>query len=134
MGLYPSTSLWPSTGLYPEANGEVPPSVTTGSASGITTTQATLAGSIDPNGLQAHYYFEYGPTGYGFTSGTFVAGTAPTNVSRTISDLSSAYYYHYRLVAFSAAGFGYGGDATFVTDYARDDPRLSPVHIAGRGQ
>lgn len=134
MGLYPNTALWPATDLYPEAGGELPPSVTTGSASEITTTGARLAGSIDPNDLQAHYYFEYGPAGYGLTSGTFVAGTAAGNVSRAVSGLTSATYYHFRLVAFTAAGFGYGADVTFATDYTRDDPHISPVHDAARGQ
>lgn len=133
---YPATNLYPqATGLYPGDGAEVPPLATTGSATVITTTGAVFAGSIDPNGLTAHYYFEYGGGGsYTWTSGTFAAGTAPINVSRTISGLSSGSYYHYRLVAFTGAGSGYGADVSFITEYGRDDPHLSPVHDAARGQ
>lgn len=133
---YPAINLYPAvSGLYPGDGTETPPVVTTGAASEITTATTRLAGSIDPDGLVAHYYFEYGGAGsYALSSGTFIAGTAATNVSRTVGPLSSGSYYHYRLVAFTAAGFGYGADASFITEYGRDDPHISPVHDAARGQ
>lgn len=43
-----------------------PPSVATTAASSVTTTQAVLNGTVNPNGIEATYYFEYGPsTSYG---------------------------------------------------------------------
>ena len=43
-----------------------PPFVGTAPASGVSETTATLNGTVNPDGLDTHYYFEYGPTeGYG---------------------------------------------------------------------
>lgn len=133
---YPGTALFPqSTGLYPgDAGADLPPSVTTGAASSITTTTALLAGSIDPNDFQTHYFFQYGGDTFEQTSATWVAGTAPVNVSRTISGLTSATHYHFRLVAYSAAGTTYGLGSTFATDFSRDDRRVLLVHTADRAQ
>ena len=39
-----------------------PPAASTGSATVITTTTATIAGSVNPNGLDTTYHFEYGTT------------------------------------------------------------------------
>lgn len=130
---YPSASLYPqTTGLYPGDGVEVPPTVVTGAASGMTTSQVTLAGSINPNGLQTHYFFQYGDEGsYGNVSPTWNAGTASVNISRTIYGLDSATFYHYRLVGWSAAGTAYGADRTFASDFGPNDYRPSPVHEAG---
>lgn len=134
---YPGTALFPqAVGLYPGDGVEVAPTVVTGVASPITNNTAAIAGSVDPNGLTAHYYVEYGFTaGYGSTSSTGVAGTAPTSVSRTISGLNGASLYHYRMVAFTAAGFGYGDDETFYTEVGPHDAPLPFMrHEAGRIQ
>jgi hypothetical protein len=40
----------------------LPPEVTTGPASEIEQTQATLRGTVNPNSADTHYYFEYGTT------------------------------------------------------------------------
>jgi hypothetical protein len=37
-----------------------PPIVSTGGASGISQNSATISGTVDPEGLQTSYYFEYG--------------------------------------------------------------------------
>lgn len=141
VNLWPSsTGLWPAaTGLWPgggDAGFELEPEVVTGSASGITNDTAIIAGSVDPNGLTAHYYVEYGlSTGYGSVSSTGVAGVLPTSVTRTISGLNGASLYHYRMVAVNAAGFGYGNDETFYTEVGQHDaPLPSMRHEAGRIQ
>jgi hypothetical protein len=94
------------------------PAAVTGSASGITTTSARLAGTVDPNGRATSWYFEYGTgTGYGSRTATGNAGSGTTarSVSATVSSLGSGRVYHYRLVAVSDAGTSRGADRTFAT-------------------
>jgi multidrug efflux pump subunit AcrA (membrane-fusion protein) len=83
------------------------PVVATGSASGVLTRTATLGGSIDPNGSDTTYYFEYGTTtAYGHRTATADAGsgTAALDVSTTVEGLSPATAYLFRLVATNGAG------------------------------
>ncbi len=96
-----------------------PPAVTTTAASSITTTQATLNGSVNPNGIEATYYFEYGTsTSYGSSTYPGDAGTGKITEpeSYPISGLQSGTTYHYRIVAYSDTGTSDGGDHTFTTD------------------
>ncbi|WP_028580987.1 beta strand repeat-containing protein [Desulfogranum japonicum] len=96
-----------------------PPAVTTEEASGVTTTSATLNGSVNANDLASTVTFEYGTTTSYGTSITAdqspVAGTADTAVSYALSGLTPAITYHYRVVASNAAGTTYGDDRTFTT-------------------
>ena len=97
------------------------PSATTEGATGITTTEATVAGSVNPNGPDAHYYFEYGPTtSYGTkipaSPGNDAGfGTKAVPVSVKITGLQVGTIYHYRLVASSWVGTTNGADHTFTT-------------------
>jgi hypothetical protein len=94
------------------------PVAVTGSASAVTTTSATLAGTVDPNGRATTWYFEYGTsTGYGSRSPSRSAGsgTAATGVSSPVVSLTPGRLYHYRLVATSDAGTSRGADRTFST-------------------
>ncbi len=53
----------------------VPPAATTGAASGLTLTSATVAGTVDPNGSPTTWYVEYGTTtSYGLRTATRDAG------------------------------------------------------------
>ena len=66
------------------------PTVTTGSASNVLTTSATLSGSVDPNGSDTHYRFEYGTTSsYGKSTASQDAGSAAgvTQVTATVTGL-----------------------------------------------
>ncbi len=97
-----------------------PCDVTTGSASGIIDVEATLTGSLNPNGQKTTYYFEYGKTAaYGTTVPTGGAsagsGTATVEKSRAITGLEPETLYHYRLVAENPSGAVTGGDRTFTT-------------------
>lgn len=99
----------------------VPPVATTGSASGIGPTSATLNGTVDPNGRDTTYYFEYGTTSsYGTKTSTKSAGssTSPQSESAAITGLQAGRTYHFRLVASSDAGTSTGKDATFATSGA----------------
>jgi hypothetical protein len=79
---------------------------------------ATIAGTVDTNGLPTTYGFEiatstdYGPrTGLGSVG----AGASGAPVSLSLTGLSPATTYHYRLTATNIDGTSYGADQTFTT-------------------
>ncbi|MGI5240391.1 hypothetical protein [Dactylosporangium sp. CA-139066] len=99
------------------------PSVATGSATGVTSSTATIAGTINPNGLTTAYHFEYGTTtSYGNRApspdGSAGSGTTAAPVSADLSGLIASTTYHYRLVATTSAGTSNGSDAVFTTSVA----------------
>jgi hypothetical protein len=109
----------PSDAVGPVTN-PPPPEVNTGAASDITDTRATLNGTIDPNGRQTSYFFEYGTTtAYGskapIPNGDAGSGTTLQGVSAAISGLSPSTTYNFRLVAQSSAGTTTGANRTFTT-------------------
>lgn len=116
---YPSTTLYPqTTGLYPGDGLEVAPEVVTGDAVNPTEDSITLEGTVDPNGLTTHWYFEFGlSTAYGQQTPTRSAGTgiSPVDVAWIQGGLEGATVYHYRLVGYSPAGIDYGEDDFFFT-------------------
>jgi hypothetical protein len=99
----------------------VPPDVVTGAASSITATAARLNGTVDANGRQATYYFEYGSsTSYGTKTAARSAGSAttPQPESAAIGGLRAGGTYHFRIVASSDAGTSVGKDSAFTTSAA----------------
>ena len=100
----------------------VPPTATTGSASGISTTGATLNGTINANNISTAVAFEYGTTTSYGTSLTAdqspVTGSTATSVSRAISGLIPNTTYHYRVNGVSTGGTSNGTDQTFTTTAA----------------
>ena len=99
----------------------VPPDVTTGAASSISASSATLNGTVDANGRSTTYYFDYGTsTSYGSKSGSKSAGSATSAQAAAtgISGLVAGRTYHFRIVATSDAGTAVGKDATFTTSSA----------------
>ncbi len=95
-----------------------PPTVITGSASAITASSATLTGTVNPNGQETTYHFDYGKTTtYGSRTTGASAGSATTagSVSAKLSGLARKTVYHYRLVASNPSGPAMGADATFTT-------------------
>src|SRR5213076_2596009 len=92
------------------------PTVSTLSATSITTTSATLNSSVDPNGLNTTIHFEYGlTTSYGSSTISGNIGTTSGNYGAPISGLSPNTTYHFRIVASSSAGTSSGNDLTFTT-------------------
>jgi hypothetical protein len=96
--------------------------LSTGAATEIRPTTATLNGTVNPEGLETTYYFEYGPSKeYGQTTaappgtslGTTEAGDQPA--SAPLSGLKPQLTYHYRLVAVNSKGTAFGADRTFET-------------------
>ncbi len=99
----------------------LPPAVTTGAASGVTSGGATLAGTVNPRGAPTSYRFQFGPTAaYGSQTAAVAAGAGASAqaVSAVVSGLSPSTTYHYRIVASNDLGTTNGGDATFTTPAA----------------
>jgi len=95
------------------------PVATTGDATGVSKSDATLAGSITPGGAETTYRFDYGTTSaYGQSSGTASAGAggAAVGVSAGVSGLVAGTTYHFRVVAFrDGVQVASGADHTFTT-------------------
>lgn len=93
------------------------PVVATLAASAVTSTSATLNGTVNPNGLATTYYFEYGTSiSYGTLTSTVSAGSGSTavGVSASVSGLTLNGTYHFRLVGVNADGTTYGSDKVFI--------------------
>ena len=94
------------------------PTVVTGEARAVTTHSATLHGTVNPEGSDTHYFFQYGPTtAYGKTTPIKNAGVKgrPLAVMAKLTSLTASSTFHYRLVASSDAGISYGTDRLFTT-------------------
>jgi hypothetical protein len=98
------------------------PDAETSAATNITSTSATLNGSVKPTGQTATYFFEYGRQaiyGPGYESKTAQAALPATKgkqrVSATVSGLTPNTTYHFRLTATDATGQSFGRDMTFRT-------------------
>jgi hypothetical protein len=104
--------------IAPAAASAAKPEVTTGGASSIAQTTATLNGKVDPNKQATTYFFQLGTTKVYTTSTAVTAagsGANPTKVSVPVSGLAPATTYHYRLVAQNGDGTRFGRDRTFKT-------------------
>ncbi len=111
------------------------PTVTTGGASLITGTTATLAGTIPANGCSVvtAYGVEYSLTnGFPNGSGTPVASSnlSGINFSSNVTGLSPGLTYYYHAYATNAGGTGYGAQQSFITSAA---PALSATSLTGFG-
>ncbi len=108
----------------------------TEAATSLTSSGAKLNGSVNPEGSETHYHFEYGTSK---TYGTSVpsveasigSGTAGVEVSQAISGLSPSTTYHYRLVAKRGSWTVNGLDHTFTTSSSAPvntvPPAISPT-------
>jgi hypothetical protein len=100
------------------AQAAVVPKVNTNGAREVSYGSAVLTGSVNPNGSNTSYYFQYGLTkAYG--SQTAIAdagaGTKAVPVRLPISGLQPLTVYHYRLVAVNGAGASIGDDEKLLT-------------------
>ena len=105
------------------------PVATTGQASEIGETTATVKGVVNPQGQTTKYFFNYGTTtAYGQkTSETSAgAGTTDVNASTQLTGLSPGTAYHFQLVAKSAGGETKGLDGTFTTESTPPPPPPPP--------
>jgi len=110
-----------------------PPTVTTGPASGLTLTGATLSGTVNPEGYATSYVFEIGATeAYGTDISSLVsgAGAEPLGVTLALENLAPDTTYHYRLSATNANGTSLGQGASFTTPsntYSLTLPPTAPL-------
>jgi hypothetical protein len=100
-----------------------------GPATDVTTTGATLHGTINPQGLAATYQFEWGTdTNYGnFAPADPVDagdGTADVPATADLSGLTPGTTYHYRLRGTNDDGSNFSQDGSFTT--------LSPPRIVSQ--
>ena len=111
------------TGYGPDATFTTPivSALSTGSASDVQASTATLNGSVTPGGADTSYVFEYGITSsYGSDSpqppGTDAgSGTTPVPASTQLTGLLPNTTYHFRIDAINTGGTAYGQDQTFTT-------------------
>jgi subtilisin family serine protease/sugar lactone lactonase YvrE len=103
-----------------------PPKAITEAATEVKATQATLNGTVNPEGSATTYYFEYDESEYKAGEGSHGtkiptspaavgSGTSNLAVSQTPTDLKAGTTYHFRLVAENAIGTTKGEDKTLST-------------------
>jgi len=100
--------------------GHPPPGVSTGPATQLSTSGATLTGAVNPAGAATTWWFEWGGTpAYGQLTAerTLAAGASAENVSSSLQGLlAPGTIYHYRLVASHGGTVtSDGADASFMT-------------------
>lgn len=101
------------------------PGATTGDASNVTSTSATVSGTVNPNKEDTKYHFDYGTTtAYGTSTPDQgpVGGNAGKSASADLTQLAPSTTYHYRLVASNPSGTTPGTDKTFTTLAAGQAP------------
>lgn len=94
------------------------PSVTTEAASGVTSTGATLNGSVNPNGSSTTYKFEYGAKEKELTKSTTTvsAGSGSSSVKvKSEMGLDPGTKYYFRISATNSAGTNTGSELNFTT-------------------
>jgi hypothetical protein len=108
----------PTVALAAPAASTIRPTVSTGAARPLSFATATLNGTVNPNGSDASYYFQYGLTrAYGGQTAIADAGsgTHGLKVSLGVAGLQPLTVYHFRLVAVNSAGASIGSDETLLT-------------------
>ena len=102
----------------PDGGLAVGPAVTTEAATSVTKTGATLNGTLNPEGAETKYYFEYG-TSETYATKTAEAsagsGTGNVKVSKALTGLTAGTRYYFRIVATNSTGTGDGAGESFST-------------------
>jgi hypothetical protein len=114
-------------GLF--ANAYQPDTPVTGAASGVTSSSATVSGTVNPEGASVNVSFEFGTTtAYG--QRTAGQSTAPNNTATaftsSLTGLPAGTTIHYRAVATSDFGTFVGGDQTLTTASPPPPPPSPP--------
>ena len=97
---------------------QLPPTASTGAASAVTSTTATVSGWVNPLGAATTVTFQYGTTpalASTAGAGTLPASADPSNVSANLTGLTPGTTYVYRVTA----GNGFGGTITGATQSFR---------------
>ena len=122
-------SLGLAIGVAPIASAAQLPNAATGLVSSVLPTSVVVSGTVDAEGTLSSWYFQYGvatDAGYGSQTASVSAGSGTGNVhvSRSLTGLTPATSYHFRIVATNSAGTTYGADVSFNTSAA-------PVVVTG---
>jgi plastocyanin len=113
------------------------PTASTGLASSIGETEATLQGSVNSDGNATTYFFEYGKTeSYETSTSEESAGAGSTGkaVSVPVGSLTPGTIYHYRLVAKNSVETVFGADRTFTTSSPPAEPSATTDVASGLGE
>jgi hypothetical protein len=105
-----------------------PPTGSTGNATAITDTKATLHGEATPNGEDTQAYFEYGSTiGYGTKTTPVDIGSTGANkpTSAAITGLAPNTAYHYVEIIETPHHLLAGSDQSFTTTAGSSSPSTS---------
>lgn len=97
------------------------PVATTGTATAITTTTATLGGTVNPSGLDTHVWFLYGTSSSlsgasQTTSQDIGSGSSVTAVSANLTSLTAGSNYYFQVVAQNSSGLTNGTIQSFLTN------------------
>ncbi|HEY6191176.1 MAG TPA: YCF48-related protein [Bacteroidota bacterium] len=97
-----------------------PPTVATSAASSVTTSSATMNGTVNPNGAAATAWFEWGTSSTlsTFTSTTAQSvgsGTTDASVSANLTSLNANTTYYYRVAGQNSGGTQRDGILSFTT-------------------
>ena len=101
------------------SNDEFVPTITTGAASAITQTGATLNGTVNANGASTAVTIEYwlgsNPATTVSATPSPVTGSTDTAVSYSLTGLTPNTTYTYHVIGTSAVGTAQGADVSFTT-------------------
>ncbi|MCX6132214.1 MAG: SUMF1/EgtB/PvdO family nonheme iron enzyme [Ignavibacteriales bacterium] len=98
---------------------QLPPSVSTTAASAVSSNSATVSGSVNPNGLAATAYFEWGTSSTLSTfsataSQSIVSGTSAVGITASLTGLIPNTTYYYLAVGQNSAGMQKGAILSFT--------------------
>ena len=122
------TSNWSATATFTTTQPTVtPPTVTTQAADNISSSAATLHGTVTAGSETiTSQGFEWKVT----TGGTYVAVSAPgTTMSYNLTNLSPSTDYTFRAFATTASGTTYGAVMTFTTQTPQQDTCPTPTNV-----
>ena len=123
-----NTSDWSVVATFTTPAAVVPPTVTTQAADGITTTVATLHGTVTAGSETITAQgFEWKET----NGGAYAAVTATgATMSHDLTGLTAGTDYTFRAFATTASGTTYGTEITFTTLEQPQDTCQSPTNVA----
>lgn len=118
--VYYAYSSNPAVPAQPPGSGAQAPVVVTQAATGVTSSAATLNGTVNPESQSTTYQFDYGTTtSYGTSvpspAGSAGSGSTAVSESSSLTGLTASTVYHYRIEATNATGTSYGSDQQFTT-------------------
>jgi DNA-binding beta-propeller fold protein YncE len=112
-----------------------PPTIESEAVASVASGSAAFAATIDPEGLESEYRFEYDTKPYAegevphgtpvpLPDGVVGSGFDAQEISVHVQDLSPHTTYHYRVVAHNSLGIVYGEDRTLLTQTTGGAPAL----------